>query len=264
MRIGRIYSAQIISTRSIASFGDNPACTYRGGAPLSLIVYVKVNGNRRRYHSVQVRLWMTTCGLIDISTASLACEVMTMHRYPQWLVLGIIVLAIAPSKSFADGHYDRAGAILCTSTGGVVQVLMGVDQGRIGWANFVGGPKPVDRGDPINTAIREVHEESRCQIPVGDLKAAMLGGSINPRVERQVGFPLFIVNWPNLGIPRQQAPTSCTDMEKTIFALIPLPDIEITVQTPGSQVGSTGRPLYKHAATDFNPAVIARMRQLCR
>lgn len=184
-----------------------------------------------------------------------------------------VACAVLVSPS-AAGAKRRAGAIIYSIAEDEpgkpkAYILMGLDEQRSKWANFVGEwDKTKDGTDDwhVRTTIREVHEETKHQFDKEALEAMFYGYS-KPKCfkdDQNIHYPLYVIRWFRVPATDLNAAKKRPGSEKVRFVWIKLDDLKkwigdakaAPVVLPVQLVGEGHREILAAAVGDFHQDVI--------
>ncbi len=142
-----------------------------------------------------------------------------------WLLAGMCQ-AVA-----AEGPPAGVAAYACH--GGQALFLLALDPapGRGGWGHLGGRAEPGET--PLQTGLRELHEESNCSIaPL----APAVEKATGPSVAAGSRFHTFVVEVPHVPAAQIALPRRCTDVEREQWVWVTHADLMAALDSPGSPV----------------------------
>jgi len=151
-----------------------------------------------------------------------------LHRSwlaPAWL------LAFAWPAWATSGPPAGAAAYACQ--GGQALYLLALDPapGRGGWGHLGGRAEPGET--PLQTALRELHEESNCSIAPLPAAAEKARG---PSVAASGRFHTFVVEVPYVPVSVIAQPRRCNDVEREHWVWVTHADLMAALDAPGDPV----------------------------
>lgn len=151
-------------------------------------------------------------------------------QHPSWLASAGL-LALAGPAWTASGPPAGAAAYACH--GGQALFLLALDPapGRGGWGHLGGQAEAGET--PLQTALRELHEESNCSIAPLPAAAARASG---PSVVAGGRFHTFVVEVPYVPATVMAQPRRCNDVEREQWVWVTHADLMTALDAPGNPV----------------------------
>lgn len=131
----------------------------------------------------------------------------------------------------AEGPPAGVAAYACQ--GGQALFLLALDPapGRGGWGHLGGRAEPGET--PLQTALRELHEESNCSISPDPAATAQAGG---PSVVAGSQFHTYLVEVPHVPASVIARPRRCTDVEREQWVWVTHADLMTALDAPEAPV----------------------------